>query len=439
MPEGFDFYTSGSTGAAKPIRRDLGEMKRDVAMLTRTFGAYFARKPVFVLTVQTSHFYGKIWGELLPAAVGCAVHPATVLSPEEFIAAQELYPSVFFVTTPSFLENLLAARGVAYKKNCVGVSSSGSLLSRAVSEASEAALGVSPIEVFGSTEAGGVGWRQQKNGPEWTVFDGVEASTEPDGRIRVESPFAMARPWVMDDAAEFTAPRRFLLKGRTDRRVKILESFVSLPDLEAALAGHPFVRKAHALASGADTPRVWALVELSAAGKAALKAGTYQGLIRTLCASLAPRFDKAALPRRVRFVNAFPYNAQGKLPRLATLPLLQSRLQEPVSENESCDGARLEADWTFIPDAVYFQGHFPGFAILPGVVQLYYVGLFIRRFFHSQPSAGSFRRLKFTKFILPRQTVRLSVTKRSADSFAFTITDASGACASSGLWEGGEA
>jgi acyl-coenzyme A synthetase/AMP-(fatty) acid ligase len=133
----------------------------------------------------------------------------------------------------------------------------------------------------------------------------------------------------MNDSVEFVAPGRFTLLGRADRNVKILEKYVSLPEVEAALEKHAFVAKAHALASREAVPRIWALVEPTAEGKAALKRHGYGGTTALLKRE-TPGLPSFAFPRRIRYVGAFPYNEQGKLVNAEVYPRLRSRYQEPV-------------------------------------------------------------------------------------------------------------
>ena len=432
-----EFLTSGSTGVPKRIVKTEASLEADAACLARTFSAWLKARPTVVSTVQPHHMYGQLWRIRMPQAAGCPVDPAMVLSPDELLARVVRCPSVLFVTTPSFLEKLVDDPIVrALPRRFAGVVTSGSLLRQPLSARVEALMGVSPIEIFGSTETGSVAWRQQRDGAAWRVFDGVEIAAEPDGRLRVDSPFCVTRPFVMSDGVTLLSPRSFLLEGRRDRCVKILERMVALPQVEAALQTHPYIDSAHAVASDTAVPRIWVLATLTDAGKAALKASTYHDVIRTLSLAMGESLPPQAVFRRIRFVSSLPYNPQGKLTRERVLPLLKSPLQEPVAEDWRFDGERLTASLTFIPDAVYFQGHFPGFAVLPGVAQLFFIQRFLEHTFRVSPFPGRLTRLKFLKPILPRRTVHLELERLSGDRFSFRLSDGQTAC-TSGVFECG--
>jgi 3-hydroxymyristoyl/3-hydroxydecanoyl-(acyl carrier protein) dehydratase len=233
----------------------------------------------------------------------------------------------------------------------------------------------------------------------------------------------------MGDSVEFAAPGRFTLLGRADRNVKILEKYVSLPEVEAALERHAFVARAHALASREAVPRVWALVEPTAEGWDALKRFGYGATTARLKRETVG-VASFAFPRRIRYVGRFPYNEQGKLVNAEMYPLLRSRYQEPVSENESVREDGFSADLTFIADAFYFDGHFKDFKILPGVVQLDYVERRISRQWRLAPFSGEVLRLKFQRPVLPGETVRLAVDRIGDDRYSFSVTCASAVCTS---------
>ena len=432
-----EFRTSGSTGGAKTIVKQVAQLEADVEMLAGTFSDIFSLRPYFLTTIRPEHMFGTLWRQMLPGRIGCEVHPGTVVSVEELAAAAEGRGRTVLVTTPSFLEQAVKREEFALlKPSLAGIVTSGSLLKRDLSQKVLELTGVSPTEIFGSTETGSVAWRRQAEGEEWTLFEGVEAERTDDGRIKVDSAFSISRPFVMGDFVEFVSPRRFLLKGRADRNVKILEKYVSLPALEAAMEAHPFVAKAHAIASDEPVPRVRALAELTLEGKNELKRSGYAGMTALLKREIAG-IEAFAFPRRIRYLNAFPYNEQGKLVKAAVAPILASRYQEPVSENESASADNYGADLTFIRDAVYFDGHFKTFKILPGVVQLDYAVRCIRRQWQTGAFSGSVSKLKFQRPVLPGETVRIEIGKKDELTFAFTIKSGETVC-TSGIfnWKG---
>lgn len=425
-----EFKTSGSTGRPKSVFRTLASLDADAAMLVRSLPDLFAAKPYVLATIREEHMFGALWRMRVPALAGCEIRPGVIVSVEELLDAAQGHDAVLLLTTPSFLEGALKnAEFQLLKNRLTGIVTSGSLLVPALSRRVFEAVGVSPTEIFGSTEAGSVAWRRQAEGEEWTLFGDVAAHAGEDGLITVDSEFSLERPLTMGDRVEFSSPRSFRLLGRADRNVKILEKYVSLPELEAAMEAHPFVARAHAIASGDAVPRIHALVELTPQGRAELARGTYSEMTARLKREISG-IEQFAFPRRIRYLNAFPYNEQGKLPRSAVEPIASSRYQEPVSEDESFSGGSYSAALTFIPDAVYFDGHFRRFKILPGVVQVDYIERCIRRLWRMPAFAGEIARLKFQRPILPGERIGLEIVRRPECEFAFSLRFGEECCTS---------
>lgn len=425
------FGTSGTTGASKPIVRTEESLMRDAKALVAAFPDLWSDRPAVVASIRPEHMYGALWRVRAPVVAGCEVWPSVVFSVEELAAACARYSKVLFVTTPSFLEKALAHPDFASLKGCFkGIVTSGSLLRGETALAVAEATGVCPLEIFGSTETGTVASRRRADGEEWTLFPGVGASLSSEGTIAVDSPYAMTRPFAMSDAVRFTQPDRFILIGRTDRRVKILEKYVSLSDAERALESHAFVSRARVETYGESVPRLGALVVLSQEGRAALAASSFSSVLSRLRRDLLSGSGELAFPRRIRFVRELPVNEQGKTTVAAVRNALALWCQEPVVLEWSATDSVLSAKLVFPPDAECFKGHFPSYPILPGVAQLYFVRHFARQAFADFPTVATYRRLKFQKIVMPGREVSLEIVRRGAESFSFSMTGATGACSS---------
>lgn len=429
-PETVDFHTSGSTGSPKTIRRTLASLKADASMLARAFHAELASRPVFVATVSPRHMYGCLWADLLPKAAGCACHPGRVDGWEALAAALARYSSVVLVTTPTFLSEILAQRDRATMPGSVAMAvTAGSLLRPETAVGTRELFGVMPTEIYGSTETGSVAWRRQEADSVWTLFDGVEACRTAEGAMAVTSPFCMDGQATLQDGVTFEGARRFCLHGRLDRIVKILEHPVVLPEIEDFFRTSPLLEDVHVPVSRGEVPRLFLLGVPSAEGREVLRREGYLGLTRRLRAFAAEHLPAYAVPRRMRFVRVLPYTAQGKLPAAEILPRFESPLQAPAVASWARTENRLEATFFCPADAVYFQGHFPGLPILPGVAQLTLVRAIIREAFGVLPD-GTIRSLKFQKVVRPCETVRLTAERVAPDRVAFTLVTAAGTAAS---------
>lgn len=309
------FTTSGSTARPKTIVKTFESLAREVAFHRDRL--HVEPGTVFLSTIEPDHMYGKLWRVMLPAAAGCRVDPEVIFTPESLVEKMRMAEKVFFVTTPSFLKRFCAYAGqYDIPRNCVEMTTSGALLDAETSAAAKRVFGVAPLEIFGSTETGGVAWRRQGEpcvtAPyDWTVFDPVRVSVGADGRLAVRSPFSYVRRFVMGDGAELSPDgRHFRLLGRRDRLVKIAEQRVSLPEMEArmmALGGMDDV--ALVALDGEKGPCLGAVVVPSGGAPT----GRDPRAMLELRRRLAPVFPKGTVPKRFRFVGELPRNAQGKV------------------------------------------------------------------------------------------------------------------------------
>ena len=424
------FHTSGSTAKPKTIVKTFASLAKEVAFHRARLADVLARKPVFLSTVEPHHMYGILWRVLLPKAAGCTVDPEVILTPESLLKKMRSAESVFLVTTPSFL-----ARFVEYAylydvpQNVVELTTSGALLTADVAAAARRVFGRAPLEIFGSTETGGVADRRQETGNElWTVFDPVKAWADAEGRLVVSSPFSCQRRFTLGDGVVFeaegrdkrdpppgeVASRRFRLCGRMDRMVKIAEQRVSLPEMEATMCLIPEVAEvALGVVEGPYGPTL---------GKRACA--------RALRAKCQQFFPKGAVPRKYRFVHALPRNAQGKVQASAIQEILNSQMAEPLMENEIRTSTTYEADLTFDGDAAYFKGHFPDFAVLPGVIQLGTAHRIAEAFMGHARTLRQVKKMKFSHVLRPGETVHFTLTKKTDDEFTYEYRKGDVQCAS---------
>jgi 3-hydroxymyristoyl/3-hydroxydecanoyl-(acyl carrier protein) dehydratase len=85
-----------------------------------------------------------------------------------------------------------------------------------------------------------------------------------------------------------------------------------------------------------------------------------------------------------------------------------------------------------VPEALlYFRGHFPGYAILPGVVQLDWAIQYGTQHFALGAVSASTIRIKFRKPIRPNHHLTLTIKYvLSRNCVYFDYADAEGACSS---------
>ncbi len=315
-----DFWTSGSSGEAKRIRKRLSQLNAEAVVLEETFGDRFQGGPVLG-TVPHQHIYGCLIRILWPLAAGRPIVTEQCGDPDRFCAALERSLAPALVCSPALLARLPDLVDLDRFSSLPSVIfSSGGPLKTADALAWRRWVPRGVVEIYGSTETGGIAWRVQSTDPSsasWIPFSDVSFTFEADGALVVRSPRVGPEPIRMEDAAQPLPDGRFRLMGRLDRIVKLEEKRVSLPELEAALEAHPWVESAAVVRL--ETPRVMLGAAIVLAKEAPGLERRELGLI--LRRHLALSFEPMAIPKRWRWVAELPYNERGKLTpqALATL------------------------------------------------------------------------------------------------------------------------
>jgi 3-hydroxymyristoyl/3-hydroxydecanoyl-(acyl carrier protein) dehydratase len=145
------------------------------------------------------------------------------------------------------------------------------------------------------------------------------------------------------------------------------------------------------------------------AGRGLLEAHGKVALNARLRAVLADAVDAVALPRRWRYLDQMPVDAQGKTTVAALFAQAEMRPRfARMREVEAAPG-RVVLELTVPADLLYFDGHFDCAPILPGVVQVDWAIHYGRRFFPLPPQFAGMHALEFHQVIVPGQTVLLEL------------------------------
>jgi 3-hydroxymyristoyl/3-hydroxydecanoyl-(acyl carrier protein) dehydratase len=245
--------------------------------------------------------------------------------------------------------------------------------------------------------------------------------------LQVRSAHLPDAAWFgMADRAVAAPGERFLLQGRVDRIVKIEEKRISLDVIEKCLAASPLVAEVRVLAFGDRRQQIAAFVVPSPQGHNALIDTGKLAFSRLLRDALVDFVERVALPRRWRFLDALPVNAQGKTTHADLLALLDdsaSRPTLPLSRRLEQDAVRAVFELIAPHDLAYFDGHFPGAPILPGVVQVDWAIAYGRQCFDLPPLFHGIHALKFQQVIRPGMPVTLELLhdpEKSSLAFRYT-------------------
>jgi len=441
---GLVIYTSGSTGEPQAVPKFLSQLAAEVATLELLFGGRMGNADV-VATVSHQHIYGLLFKVLWPLAAGRAMHARQLDYLEEFQPQPGAKP-VVLVSSPAHLKRLPAAFSAGQAAAICTIFSSGGPLPPEVAAAAGHALGSVPVEVYGSSETGGVAWRQRRAGTDdsWQVMPAVAWRVAADDVLEIRSPHLPDAGWhALADQVQAVDRQHFRLKGRVDRIVKVEEKRISLDALERQLTTMAQVADARVLL--VDQPesqqrqRIAAFVVLSATGADILAAQGKLALNRLLRDGMAHAVEAIALPRSWRYLDALPVNAQGKTTRADLLALLQPQAgadlaeapRKPAERLLEQEPHRVLMELTVPADLLYFNGHFEGAPILPGVVQLDWAISYGRRYFVLAPQFLGMLGLKFQRVITPGMVVQLELLHDTQKgSLAFRMFSAAGQHAS---------
>jgi len=226
------FRTSGSSGAPKRCTHRLDSLWREVDALAQLVPG---RRRVWS-AVPAHHIYGFLFTVLLPQADGVPLAVSDLRGASPAVLASSLAPGDLVVAHPDFWGQV-AALAPAFPPDVTGVSSGAPCPDATALALAAGSLRL--LQVYGSSETAGVGWRDAAAAPyrllpywrradaentiERTVADGIERH-------------------ALQDRLDWIDDRRFLPNGRIDQAVQVGGTNVYPAYVAEVLAMHPEVR-----------------------------------------------------------------------------------------------------------------------------------------------------------------------------------------------------
>ena len=427
-----ELFTSGSTGKRQRIPKTFAQLANELAMLHQQWGSRLQGAPHFA-TVSHLHIYGLLFRLFWPLCGAGVFLDRSGLHWEE-ILGQLPAGAASIIASPAHLIHLpQVARQYSHDWRNIVIFSSGGPLSRETALHIAEVCGQAPIEVLGSTETGGIAFRQQTHRLDWPwrPLPGVRVRVQ-HGLLAVRSPF-LPEPtaWLRTgDRAELVGEQRFHLRGRADQMVKLSEKRLSLTAMESKLSQHKAVEEARIILLPPQSPmersHLAAVVALTQQGQRLIEGvGTF-ALIGTLRDHLMHDFEPVTLPRLWRFPERLPYNSQGKV----AANELRSLFQEASRDQPTAPLllAREDTDAGYVlhckvpQDLLYLQGHFPQVPVVPGICQLRWVIQSIEAYSGRTLHFTAMEAVKFHHMLFPGQAFCLEVRlHREASKWMYRI------------------
>ncbi|MGF1695609.1 AMP-binding protein [Vibrio lamellibrachiae] len=301
-------FTSGSSGQPKAINKTLKQLDTEINVLEQQWGPQLA-SCIIESTVSHQHIYGLLFRVLWPLCAGRAFNTINLEYPEQVISHSN--NDTLLVSSPALLKRLSNQQATT----CRMVFSSGGPLPYKAAQTSKQLLSNYPVEVFGSTETGGIAFRcQEAQEQPWQLFPAIDAELNSEGCLRLKSPYIDISRWYQTtDQCEMVGDCQFLLKGRSDRVVKIEEKRVSLVEVEKRLEQLQWIEESAVVPIQESTRlTLVAAIVLTESGMQKLTEigkGKFWILLRS---ELRHWLEPISIPKRFRILNEIPLNSQGK-------------------------------------------------------------------------------------------------------------------------------
>lgn len=430
-----EIFTSGSSGEPQAIEKKLYQLSEEVNNL-ECLWAELADKALTVGTVSHHHIYGLLFRVLWPLAAGRCFDSRLRDYLEELNVSASDWDHMLLISSPSHLTRIPEATDWGQlATRCRAIFSSGAPLPRTASVAAARLLRHAPIEVFGSSETGGIAYRQQAHGREvhWQPVPRVEVAVDEDSDcLKIRSPYLppMAEgEWYPTSDRVQVKEGRFELQGRADRIVKIEGKRVSLTEMEKRLQAHPWVATARVVVLSGKRTEMAAVAVLNESGIAQLEREGRRPTNLEFNNHLLQQFERPVIPRRWRYPSELPEDKQGKVTQSNLAALFefdgknddkkfsgrklgdsqQARPLLPDILDMQRDAAEATLRLHIPPDLFYFRGHFPVAAILPGVVQIKWAEHYGKELLGYAGDFSHMEAVKFQHVVRPSQEITLEL------------------------------
>ena len=317
-------FTSGSTGEAKAIHKNFQHLLTEVLQLERCFGHKLSNATI-LSTVSHQHIYGLLVKLIWPIWFSRDV----ILQPYEYpehlchdILKYNL-KKIALISSPAHYHRLIKDNVyIDISKKIVALFSSGGPLSDEASQQLELQLGQSPFEIYGSTETGGIAWRQRSRGENntWQPFSDIELASQNETQcLMLKSPYFDHEGWyITDDQIKIGVDGFFELRGRIDRIIKIEEKRVSLDHVQQCLKALDFIDDAYCLTHSSKRGlQIVAAIVLTEAAKKELLNSKNLIFNRKIKSYLIHDLEAISIPKKFRYLPDLPYNSSGKLNKLS--------------------------------------------------------------------------------------------------------------------------
>jgi long-chain acyl-CoA synthetase len=233
-PAALTFRTSGSAGTPKRCTHALATLLQEIDALAPLVPG---RRRILT-AVPSHHIYGFLFTVLLPQRLQIDA-VIDVRSAAPAAVAGMARPGDLIVAHPAWWD-ALAGLDAPFGPDIVGVTSTAPCPDPLAARLGAAGLRL--LQVYGSSETGGVGWREAA-GAAFTLLPYWSRGTE-EGRLVRTMPTGLAETFAVQDRLDWTDALHFRPGGRIDQAVQVGGVNVFPAYVADVLAMHPQVAAA---------------------------------------------------------------------------------------------------------------------------------------------------------------------------------------------------
>ncbi len=426
-------FTSGSTGQPKKIIKTLVQLETEFETLEKLWGESIGDS-VIRSTVSHQHIYGLIFRLLWPLCSQRCFDATTYPYPEKLFEKVQAATNNCLISSPAHLKRipkLVDLTSTQGRLTCIF--SSGGALDHASAQLIKTQTGLPVTEVFGSTETGGVAYRQQsteKNSHFWQAFDVIKIKlNSADNTLLIHSPFEGSENWysMQDIVCIHANTHSFEHMGRADSIVKIEEKRLSLTEMQNVLTTHQYINTCAATVLNTKRNCVAIVAVLSPAGQAFLLKQNKLALNTLLKKYLNQYFEAVVLPRKWRYTTQLPSNAQGKITQQILQDMFNSQSNRPkypiITLENKVNDQEVKLSFNIPENLHWFDGHYPDHPIVPGVVEIDWAINFAKIYLNLDVNFKGIEALKFHELIEPNDEIFLHlIYKKEEKKLHFSFT-----------------
>jgi acyl-coenzyme A synthetase/AMP-(fatty) acid ligase len=307
-------FTGGSTGTPKIWSKTVENIFGEGYFQANRFAV--TKNDCILATIPPYHIYGLLFSVVVPLVSSATVINETPSFPSEIVRIAKKYKSTILASVPAHY------RALRERKMSLRLAfSSAGVLDAADNEAFCRHNKIGVVEVYGSTETGGIATRNMAQGEEFfTPFPTIDWKIT-DHRLAVRSPYISPELpidakgfFTTNDRVEAIGTKSFSLKGRSDTVTKVGGKRVDLDEISLFIKKQAGVTDCVTLAmpeSGGREHLIGTLIQGDTVNMEMIKK------------TLAETFEPYALPRRMKTVARIPLKNNGKYDLQRIVQLLE--------------------------------------------------------------------------------------------------------------------